>query len=378
MSGLTQLFGELADEAKVYEVTEGALRGARRRRRARLLVAPAVAVVVVTAAVAAWAARPSAQGPPLQHAVVLTPTTAAGQAFPRECTARELPVPAGFQKVFVTAMDPTGRVVVGWPDADRKTSSAILWVDDVPSVLTPPGEQSAFADINSALIGVGNSVIGEGAQSRPAAWLYRAGAFTLLRGRHTSVTAINEQGQIVGTVGTRPAWWPSPDAEPQLLPVTEDGFGTALDIDTDGTIIGEMMQRPPTMYVWPPGGAARTLPEGSYHFSISNGWTAGVIDTSVPFGGRAVRWNLRTGQHETLAGELTGLHTTVNALGWVAGTTLDKKAQLVSADSKVELPLPAPGEPSVAAISDDGRKLAGTANAWPTSGRTVPLVWRCS
>ncbi len=380
MSELAYLFGELADEAKVYEVTEAALRGARRRRRARLLAPPAVATAMVVAVVVAWAARPVAQGPPHEPAVSAGP---AGQGFPQSCVVQVLPVPPGLGGVLVSAMDPSGRVVMGWPDPSGDAGPALIWVDGVPRVVTPPGRQAAFADMNSSGVGVGSSLIGEGDGSRQAAWVYRDGQFTLLRGEDSSANAVNDRGEIVGEVGGLPVVWRGFDAEPQLLAMPGQGRGNALDIDADGTVIGETFAtRPRHAYVWPPGGSARTGADGDFYFTVRDGWVAGATGTEVPFGGRAARWNLRTGQRETLAGELSGMSARVSAQGWVAGVTgvpEGKRAQLVSVDRVVALPPPAQapqGELAIRAISADGHTVAGSVIG-SASGEAMPLVWRC-
>ena len=52
MRPFADVLEEIADQAKVYDVLDAAVRGAKRRRKARVIVRPLVAVAVVVALVA--------------------------------------------------------------------------------------------------------------------------------------------------------------------------------------------------------------------------------------------------------------------------------------------------------------------------------------
>ena len=379
MTGLSELFHDLADEAKFYDVTEGALRGAKRRRRARLAVAPVAVVAVVMAAAVAVA---PASGPAPLVSPSLSPTGSPVVAFPKACVPQVLAMPPGFGHAIVTGGDPSGRHILGWLSPGSSAAMPVMWVDGVPQVLTLPGKSPVLVDMNSAGVAVGVANVSSGPSKTNAAFVYHSGKVSMLRGELTTVRAISDSGVIIGAVGDRPALWRSADGEPQLLPVPDGMFGTFSDIDDDNTAIGDWVtdRRPPTWYTWLPDGTAQMLPGERMQFSIRRGWVAGSE------GGKALRWNVATGVTEQLAGQLDGLYARINAQGWALGTTRDGGVQLASPTQFVMLPPPpdAPtGGRNVKVLSDDGRIAAGWLSGYtPTQVgpevKATPVLWHCS
>jgi probable HAF family extracellular repeat protein len=173
------------------------------------------------------------------------------------------------------------------------------------------------------------------------AFVYRNGRFTLLPGLtstdSTVAVAINANGNIVGrsedTTVSPVAWhaviWPA--AHPGTVrELTVDGqsapWATAVDVDDDGTVLGQLGQRPTPEqrpYVWPADGPGYSLaapagtgyPEGA---AIHDGWVAGTAITEGDVGFSVpVRWNLRLGR-ATVASTEQGTGVAVNRRGTVA------------------------------------------------------------
>jgi hypothetical protein len=378
MTGLSELFHDLADEAKCYDVTEGVLRGARRRRRMRLAAAPAALVAVVALVAAGLSARPETRRAPLA-----TPpaSPSAARVLPKACVPQVLPLAPGYAYGLVAGGDPTGRLLVGVLDLSGERARSVIWADGQIQLLSPPGRQASVADINSSGVAIGNSLVMSRNWEVNSAWAYHDGEYTVLKGERAQVSAINEQGVIVGNVDGRPALWRSVTAQPELLalPFAPEDFvsANAFGVADDGTVIGVSNDsRPPAALLWRPDGTLDTLPQARLFSSISAGWVTGVDATGL------VRWNLRTRQVEPVA-TLGGVNALVNAQGWMAGATGDGGLAVVAGAEQLKLPAP-PGalqpQAVVSVLSDDGRTVAGWFGGDPKTEQfeAMPVVWHCS
>jgi uncharacterized membrane protein len=253
-------------------------------------------------------------------------------------------------------------------------------------------------DVNAAGIAVGYSYAGTtDSDIGPVPYAYRDGKPVKLPGaRRGEARAINQAGAIVGDDSQGHALlWPSLTAKPIRLPAPKGATGVrALDIDEDGTVVGDIdLERP---YIWFPDGTHRELPLPAVSgerigtaraFNIRNGWVTGVADGGI--GGERgrdrdaalypVRWNIHTGEVRVFA-ELDARADAVNAQGWQVGTDPKGRAVLLAGGAPVLLPaLIAGGARGVStianALSDDGRVVTGQSDE--KDGSISPVVWHC-
>src|SRR5207253_2649258 len=138
--------------------------------------------------------------------------------------------------------------------------------------------------------------------------------------------------------------WPTPTSAPTLLGLPPgDWVGSAVGIDEDGTIVGNL-HRPGESakslgFRWRSDGTFAQLPtpttDGTPAASvvvhaIRNGWVTGWAGYS---GGTerasSPRWNLRTGQLDNSSG-IFGGGAAVNRYGWRAGYDTQNRPVLLS------------------------------------------------
>ena len=296
------------------------------------------------------------------------------------------------------AIDPTGRYQVGRTYPKNGGYRAAIWHDGTITDANLPGDlEEDLRDVNSAGTAVGWSYTGTtDADTGPVPYVHRNGKATKLPGvRRGEAYAINDAGAIVGDDNQGHAlFWPSATAKPIKLPGPRGATEVrALDIDEDGTVVGDIDLEKP--YVWFPDGTHRELPLPAVDgdqigtaraFQIRNGWVTGVADGGIggEVGGRngrlyPVRWNLRTGEVRVFA-ELIGGAQAVNAQGWQTGTDRRGRAVLLAGGAPILLPsLVAGGEDGDStlanALSDDGRLIAGQSD--DAHGSIRPVLWRC-
>lgn len=398
MTQLHRALAEIGERTPTYDVLDSAVAAAvRRKRRRRWTGSAAAFLAVATVATGMYALQDIGRPTP-------NPTTAAAPSGspspavakgPAGCTVSYLPVPPGYpKKSLVTGGDPTGRIQLGrvYP---RGGARAVMWTDGVPAVIDLPGEDDSLYDVNSSGLAVGSSIEG----GRLVAWAYQNGRITRLAGRDAAADAVNERGEIAGSVGEKPVVWRSMTGPPRPLSLpagTE--IGNARDIDDDGTVVGAAGPKyqpngidDGRAYAWGPDGVPQTLrlpetapegkPTGSAATAVRNGWVSGVVTVNLD-GGFAIDsavWNLGTGDAK-LTPRL-GSKNAVNARGWLAGRGIDG-LMLVTGSREVQLPLPAGASygrlEDVDTLSDDGATVAGEVNPLNDIIHIRALVWHCS
>jgi uncharacterized membrane protein len=386
-----------------------------RRRRARRGVGYAGAATVTALAVAgvSVAGGVVTDSPPQAGTTGEPPTTAsaapkgeftipgtAGWSAPpatppTACTLERLPVPDREPMALVSGGDPTGRYLVGRSYPKGGGYQAVIWHDGTPQKVMLPGDlEESLRDVNSKGTAVGWSFAGGEGDSGPVPYAYHDGKVSKLPGvRRGSALAVNEAGAVVGDDDSgHPLVWPSVTAAPIRLPVPAGASGgTAVDIDEDGTTVGNIGEN--QAYVWFPDGTHRALPVPDLDgkpgavtrvFAIRNGWATGLAShedaaKGLPAsgGGVSVRWHVRTGEVIALDG-LTGSADATNAQGWQVGIGRRDRAVLIAGETTVTLPdLAKPGELSTIAntLSDDGRTIAGQSD--DATDTIQPVVWHC-
>jgi uncharacterized membrane protein len=345
--------------------------------------------------------RPVASVPPSKPAYTIPGTpgpTAPAATPPTGCRVERLTVPGDSYQAIAGAMDPTGSYQVGRTYPKSGGYRAAVWHDGRITNVNLPGDlEESLTDVNSAGVAVGWSYTGStDADTGPAPYVYRNGKAAKLPGaRRGQAHAINEAGAIVGDDNQGHALlWTSPTATPVRLPGPPGANEVrALDIDDDGTVVGDIDLEKP--YVWFPDGTHRELPLPAVDddkigtaraFAIRNGWVTGVADGGIggAVGGRdgrlyPVRWNLRTGEVRVFA-ELDGGADAVSAQGWQVGTDRKGRAVLLTGGTPVLLPALISAKPNgvstiANALSDDGRVIAGQSD--DANGSIRPVLWRC-
>lgn len=378
--------------------------GRRRVRRRRLFAVAGVtaAAAVITAAVPivlstngvqrddrAIAGSPAPSSPPPASPQPTSPRP------PTTCTVSRLPEPAGTTQSYVTAADPTGRYVAARIYGSGRDMRLVLWDNGTLRQVYMPGGDAAWEAVNSHGTAVGTSYIG---QDTTRAWIYRDGKVNRLAGNHARALGVSENGDVVGVVGRlideeRPVIWRGGTGNPIPLRLPPGySSGHAYDVSPDGHIVGDVV-RPDELgsrpVRWRPDGSPLLLPVPKDHYGaaqvIRGDWIAGSGTESRPssIGGTSqtstiLRWNLRTGDVETMAGYGAA---TINEHGWLVGVPEVGSAPIIKSDRVLELPKFAdtPVEPGnrtvVKGFTQDGRFLAG--HLVGADGQTRAVVWRC-
>ncbi|MER7280666.1 hypothetical protein ABT369_40120 [Dactylosporangium sp. NPDC000244] len=387
-----------------------AVRDGRRRRSARraaLVSGIAVAVAVVVAVPAALAltrdeSAPPGQDPPApatgvsrgpqpKRSVAAPPPYAEP---PTSCNVHELPSPSsGGEPTLVTAGSPDGKVHFGRLLLPGNEMRVVRWRAGQPATVAVQGSQPKVNAVNNDGDAVGSSIIGD----KLAAWLLRDDDEVVLLpgGDNAIANAINGDGVVAGTRGGRPVVWRNTATAPVELPLpagarsgqgrTMDDFGNVL-----GSIVVGQQEWP---YVWASDGTGRQLPlpagtstspsgdgrpgPSSVVYYARAGWATGLVGMPSA-AAKPVLWNLMTNTVEVLAG-VDPPAGPVNGMGFVIGGTADGRAVLLAGDQRIVLPAilgPSKERPnSAAALSDDGRTIAG--QAWKTDNDSQAVVWNC-
>jgi hypothetical protein len=360
----------------------------RTRRRTRLAGVVGGAVTVLVAFGAAAVVR----------TVVPAPITAAGPG----CVVDQLEIPAGTTGgVLATGTDPSGRYVIGLTgtqDAPR----AVLWTDGTVTVLPAAFTPKA---VNTAGLIVGFTGPNQHDDPRQRPVVYAGTQLVPLPlpdgGVGGAAYAVNAHGDVLGTVirtdGSPAAVrWSTTGT---VAIVTTVAGASGLGLNDNGVAVGFDLPGQHALR-WSVDGVTTALPvprgaESASAAAATDDWAVG--DASLPSTGSkgdltaqaAVRWNLRTGAVELIAG-ISGLR--VSASGTVAGTTGTGAPALWRNGRIHTLPLPPgiiyPGG-SLSGITADGHSLVGgvevSAGPINTSGpdnhpvvsdQTVPIIWR--
>jgi uncharacterized membrane protein len=390
--------------------------GRRRVRIRRAAVAGLAAATGLLAVAGVLVALDPATGP--------APDTATGTATgatrgtdppaaggPRACTVRALAVPAGERHVSATAVDPTGRYVVGYAAASEETGeqgAALLWdagtvaspgdksgtvaspgdTSGIPRKLPVPGFAAAASAVNAA-----GTVAGTVTRNHDlVAWVYRDGQVTTLPtldGRPSSASGINERGDIVGTVYgaddvTRAVLWPA-DRPGTVRVLAAPGAAGAVAVAADGTVVGYGNGMRP--YLWQPDGTGRELPVPAGVVitqvrGIAGDWAVGVANEAPnPDSQPAVRWNLRDGRAATVPAVAPSAVTTdgvVIGTGGVPGPDRPHTGavRVDGSGTVTALPHVDPHRNTGFAIgaTPDGRVIVGGES---DDGSTTPVRWDC-
>jgi hypothetical protein len=359
-------------------------RKARRRRMLRVAVVGGAAAAVMLASVA------GAYGYTLSR----QPADGLAPALPASCTVEALPLPEGQASSFVSGGDRGGHYLVGRSADGHGKLTVLIWRDgQLVTAAEMPGLDGTLDDINGSGVAIGNSVP-DGGGNTP--WLFRDGEFTRLTvpdggtGSATA-TAIGEQGVVVGrrevtnANNTLPVRWAAGETEATDLRLNVGGWGRALDVDADGTVVGTVYTpiADTQGYRWSPAGDISPLPLPTVNglpaltfrpTLISDGAVAGLTLDSIAV------LDLHTGTF-TLPGpspQWPGAPV-LNRQGWYASGDGNGLA-LVGPAGRTALPLPAgadgaSSDTSVKTISDDGRTVGGTIA--DQSGATRAVTWHC-
>lgn len=336
----------------------------------------------------------AASGVAFAGAPATATATATISVAPISCTIQRLTEPPGSQLSIVTGADPTGRFIVGrgYPAGDARTT--VIWEGNrAPIRVKLPGIDQLLADISTSGVAVGTSFDAATFQAMTP-WVYRNGAggwkVAALRGVASGdAVGINERGQIAGNRhtadGSRPVRWASAQSAAVNLRLPADALsGNALDIDTDGTVIGYYTNTDgdDRAIVWHPDGSFDLLPAPAGYgpltraFQGRNGWVVGLTGG----GGELVsaRWHRPTNQARVFP-EFDIAASGVNRRGWQVGSSLKGKALFVSDTEVTELPgLAYHGEPLgdiATTITDDARVIAG--QALDANGAIRAVRWQC-
>jgi hypothetical protein len=360
----------------------------RTRRRTRLAGAAAGAVTVLVAFGAAAVVR----------TVVPASVTVAGSG----CVVDQLGIPAGTTGgVAATGIDPSGRYVIGLTGA-RDAPRAVLWTDGtvtvLPAAFTPQAVNTA-----GVIVGFTGPNQHDDPHQRPVVYVGTQLIALPLpdRGVSGAAYAVNSHGDVLGTViradrSPVAVRWRTTGT---VAIVTTVAGASGLGLNDNGVAVGFDLPGQHALR-WAADGVTTALPvphgaESASAAAATDDWAVG--DASLASTGSkddltaqaAVRWNLRTGAVELIAG-ISGLR--VSASGTVAGTTGTGAPALWRNGQIHTLPLRPgiiyPGG-SLSGITADGHTLVGgvevSAGPINTSGPdshgvvsdlTVPVVWR--
>ncbi|MFY1675211.1 twin-arginine translocation signal domain-containing protein [Plantactinospora sp. WMMB334] len=336
-------------------------------------VAVTTAAVALTSgyAVAAYATSPPARPAP------------AGPAAPGgACTMRTLPVPADTYRSDVTAMDPSGRFVLGSAIVRQATDThpVLLWDRGRLTSFDPPVPGGSPVDVNRHGVAVGNGP--RDVLSPP--WRYRAGRGELLPvldpADDTTVVAVNSGGDIVG-MGLTPTnrryglLWPAGRPGTVRVIDTPSPYSTITGLTDDGTVVGRTDGIETTSWLRTPAGVLRPLtgPDGEAWVTVRAASGRWAVGQGLQGGANAgLRWNLRTGRYTVLDPQLGYDQTDVNGRGTVLGGSLIQRG-----DTVLTLPSPAPDHVvGGRAIADNGT-VAGFHNPRVPDGVRAVLWTGC-
>jgi hypothetical protein len=383
-----------------------------RRRRTRTVVGSAALALGVLAAVPAVAVavrggetEPTTAGGPVASDTATPPP--ATPPPPSACEAKPLRPPAGLaakgvkdpESVHVTAMDPTGRYVVGDTYGGFNASPAsVLWDNGVGRIIPTTSEHATASAVNAQGVVVGEGV--RGLDTPWFGWVYRDGKVTELtapRGYRevVDVVAINPAGDILGTVTdmryqSAVVVWPAGALDrPRVLTSPGGRAVSATGFAADGSIVG-WANGQLGAYRWAPDGkpTALELPagaSGARTTAVAGDRAVGVAlegdppsDDNTPTG---VGWDLRTGAATPMAlpdGIPVASYLNINAVspGGDMVYSVRGVGVLVRDRRAVRLTGPGGGLSDPVAIDDTGKIVAGSVRTAENAGPR-PVTWTC-
>ncbi|MEU4239847.1 hypothetical protein [Actinoplanes sp. NPDC026619] len=305
------------------------------------------------------------------------------------CEMAKLPVPKGAKEIEVTAVDPTGKYILGH-SYSKGGYHPILWTGGKAEVLDIPGKSVQLTDVNAAGQVVGMIDI----DNEDYPFLWQNGSYQMLslpagKWHAYPQPQINAGGEVVlnveprGNSGGKDSFailWKAGSTKATKLPLPAGG--NAYDLNDDGTLIGSIYidGSADAGYVWDQQGRGHQLKTepgqttAAYH-SQGDWATGGLWPAMEP-----ALWNLRTGaltHLKTPAGadlppalDGVGPGEAVNALGWIVAG-----GYVLLADGPLKLPTAKGLTATATAVADNGL-VVGMAR---TSLNTYagPLTWQC-
>lgn len=252
----------------------------------------------------------------------------------------------------------------------------------------------------------------------PTAWVYRDGAYSVLPQpdgyAFHEIVDMNDRGDILGhgfqqgpsipNIDNRlGVVWSGADLTPRVLPKPRPVWTAVHAIDDDGTVVGtvgsphraamanssEQLQA----VVWLPDGTVGnlTIPPGygpgSGAVSVRDGWVlGGYEDPSVPRPDNVVfaRWHLPSGSVEPLGDQWRAVSVINRHGGYVGEVEVEVEGERWAAIGYGGDPLPLPrpeglGQGIATLISDDGTVIVGSLTTAPGAGQSrVAVRWLCS
>ncbi|MFI5891073.1 hypothetical protein ACIA5D_13270 [Actinoplanes sp. NPDC051513] len=331
-------------------------------------------------------------GQPTEAPPIGTTAVAPSSAPAAACAMSVLATPKGMTRASVTAVDPTGRYIIGH-DIVGQNFHPILWTDGKPQALPMRGESVELSAVNANGVVVG--LVSEGASEY--AFRYQNGKYTRLRTPSGNwhiypVPAINTAGDVVinaepsGNSGGKDSFallWNAGSTTAKRLPLP-DGANVMAILD-DGTLVGALYKNGEAIagYAWDQQGHGRklTTPSGqtAAAYAGRGDWATGGFWPRQS----VARWNLRTGEmkeFETPAAadvpsglDGIGPGERVNAAGWVVASGF-----VLRDDGPAELTVPTGQKAQPIAVSDYGLVVGGTQIAQSLdNGNLGPRTWKC-
>jgi len=376
--------------------------GRTRARRRRLVVSGAAAIAVL-----AVAAMPAVASNLRQGGRTPAPSEQPGASASAAvvCKATPLAVPDGLARkgalkniVIATAIDPSGRYIVGRTHGSVNNSpAAVLWTDGKPAILPTEGEDVVPTAVNSHGVVVGRGWMKAAPpMSGGFAWIYRDGKasqLTMPSGytQDLGSPTVNEAGAVLAIVYTPDRshqavvlWSAGATDQPQVLSALSDKSIRGVGFGTDGKPVAwSRSAKGPVL--WSADGRHRTLPlvggkSGWVVTTIRGPWAVG---TALPESGKVsqvpLRWDLRGGELTVLPAARLGNAVDVNPAGDVLVWN-----EIVRADGRVvTLTVPAGRQAAAVGFSDAGTTIVGLVG--PEKEATspsevvpeVPTVWHC-
>ncbi len=391
MTELKGLMREIAMRARTYDVTEQAIKVSRRRRLIVRTATPACAAAVA-AVVALTIGKPPGL-PAASTSPSSSPTRGLGWVTaPVACDLTPLRPPGTYEQVLAGPISPGGRFVGGTVARLSGPETLVMWDNGVPKLLPKTAHDPFFTQIadNGDAVGTFYEKLTDDSVT---SFAWRGGAMTILKGQNTEAAAFNSSWQVAGTVDGRPAVWPDPLKEPQILPVPDGMWtGSVKGIDDAGNVLGSVgrrgaVKRDQRMALWSPSGEFRWFPqppgmEDMLWMLDPIGFGGGEVlfraihDTSGET--HFIRWNPRTNDYQM-----------TRVFGGPAGQVADNGWQLTwssgalptLAGSAAELMLRAPedarpGSAWQVFMTRDGHTLVNSFHGGE-QGHIVAAMWRC-